>query len=429
VEKGNSIYKGITSTGIATRSTLDPNHWMRNEVCMRIAFTTSEFVTESMTDGGIANYIQRVALTLKQQGHSVEIFVPGNVNETIVHRGIPVHRAKLSKLLYWVSLKITFNRFSSVVYIVVCNWALRREFLKRHRQNPFDIVQASSYLSCGLGLAHLRPIPMVVRISTYEPLWRAASSMPSSSPSYDQLLVEKLERYVVRHATGVYAPSMLLAKVVENETKVPVDVIRPPFMTENESFDDEVYRRHLAGVHYMLYFGRINKIKGILALADALSILLPRYPEMHFAIVGSASANATYLNHMLKRLEVNLHQIHYLGVLPHSELYPIVANARAVVLPSLMDNLPNACLEAMSFGRLVIGTRGTSLDELIDDGISGFLVAPGNVDELAKAMECAWLMSESDRQNMGAKARVKMIDFDPIIACRTLEQWFERHLQ
>ncbi len=60
--------------------------------------------------------------------------------------------------------------------------------------------------------------------------------------------------------------------------------------------------------------------------------------------------------------------------LPHRQLYPIIAAARLVVLPSLVDNLPNACLEAMGLGTAVIGTTGASFEELITDGVNGFLV-------------------------------------------------------
>ena len=48
-----------------------------------------------------------------------------------------------------------------------------------------------------------------------------------------------------------------------------------------------------------------------------------------------------------------------LDKLPHRQLYPVIAGARLVVLPSLIENLPNAGLEAMALGRAVIGTAGT----------------------------------------------------------------------
>ncbi len=67
------------------------------------------------------------------------------------------------------------------------------------------------------------------------------------------------------------------------------------------------------------------------------------------------------------------YKIIYPGVLPHAQLLPIIEHASAVVLPSRIDNFPNTCLEAMACGKIVIGTRGTSFEQLIDDGISSFV--------------------------------------------------------
>ena len=89
--------------------------------------------------------------------------------------------------------------------------------------------------------------------------------------------------------------------------------------------------------------------------------------------------------------------------LPHRKLFPIIAGARLVALPSLIDNLPNACLEAMGLGKVVIGTRGTSFDELIDDGVNGFLVAPNDASALTEKLISAW--TDPQLVEMGAAAR------------------------
>jgi len=71
--------------------------------------------------------------------------------------------------------------------------------------------------------------------------------------------------------------------------------------------------------------------------------------------------------------------------LPHAQLYPIIERAHLVVLPpSLMDNLPNACLEAMTLGKPVV-VRAAPADEImITDGENGFLVSPNEPEQLAR---------------------------------------------
>jgi glycosyltransferase involved in cell wall biosynthesis len=107
---------------------------------------------------------------------------------------------------------------------------------------------------------------------------------------------------------------------------------------------------------------------------------------------------------------------------PHPRLYPVIAGSRLVVLPSLVDNLPNACLEAMALQKAVVGTYGTSFDELLTDGVTGFLVPPGDPRALAEKLNAAWNHPALDGIGRAAAERVK--EFDPQITIPILEDYF-----
>ncbi len=84
--------------------------------------------------------------------------------------------------------------------------------------------------------------------------------------------------------------------------------------------------------------------------------------------------------------------IHSLGYTDSDEEICLAYSAADVfVLPSLEDNLPNTMLEAMSCGTPVIGSRVGGIPELVIDGLTGFLVAPGEVRQLAEALLTAIL--------------------------------------
>jgi glycosyltransferase involved in cell wall biosynthesis len=72
------------------------------------------------------------------------------------------------------------------------------------------------------------------------------------------------------------------------------------------------------------------------------------------------------------------------------ELYAVLQRAEAAVLPSLCDNLPNTVIESLMLGIPVIGTRGASIDELVEQGVTGELVAQGDVEGLAAALVRVW---------------------------------------
>jgi len=63
----------------------------------------------------------------------------------------------------------------------------------------------------------------------------------------------------------------------------------------------------------------------------------------------------------------------------------------------------------MGLGKVVVGTAGTSLDELITDGFNGFLVRPDKSDELAEKLIAAW--GDPNLETMGERARRTMADF------------------
>jgi glycosyltransferase involved in cell wall biosynthesis len=82
--------------------------------------------------------------------------------------------------------------------------------------------------------------------------------------------------------------------------------------------------------------------------------------------------------------------VHWAAQLPRSELYAVVRQAVASVVPSLVDNLPNSAIESLMLGRPVIAWRGGSLDELVEDGVNGTLVPEGDETALAGALVAAW---------------------------------------
>src|SRR5207248_570929 len=69
-------------------------------------------------------------------------------------------------------------------------------------------------------------------------------------------------------------------------------------------------------------------------------------------------------------------RVHFLG--PVADLGPLLHRAVAVWVPSRIQGGVGSALEAMAAGRPVVATRTAALDEIIVDGVSGFLVKPGD---------------------------------------------------
>lgn len=90
--------------------------------------------------------------------------------------------------------------------------------------------------------------------------------------------------------------------------------------------------------------------------------------------------------------------------MPREDLVERYQAADLFVFPSLAEGMPNAAMEAMACGLPVIGTRVAGTEELVQDGVSGLLVPPGDVEGLGKGL--ATLIEDGPlRQRMGEGAR------------------------
>jgi glycosyltransferase involved in cell wall biosynthesis len=81
-----------------------------------------------------------------------------------------------------------------------------------------------------------------------------------------------------------------------------------------------------------------------------------------------------------------------------------LAQARLVALPSACEGVPTALLEAMAAGRPVVATRVGHVTSIVDDGVEGLLVEPGDVGALARSI-VRILTDAAVGQRMGKAAR------------------------
>ncbi len=79
-------------------------------------------------------------------------------------------------------------------------------------------------------------------------------------------------------------------------------------------------------------------------------------------------------------------------------------NAELRVLPSQIENLSNACIEAMAMGKIVVATKDASYEQLIENGISRFLCERDNAESFLQGVCEALDLSLEERQKMETNA-------------------------
>jgi glycosyltransferase involved in cell wall biosynthesis len=109
----------------------------------------------------------------------------------------------------------------------------------------------------------------------------------------------------------------------------------------------------------------------------------------------------------------------------HQQLFPIIQNAKIITLPSRIDNLPNACIESMSLGKIVIGSRGASFDQLIEDGINGFLCEIKQPKTILKKIIEALELSDEQKKLISTKAKERIEKLSPEIVTKQLVEFYQ----
>jgi L-malate glycosyltransferase len=129
-------------------------------------------------------------------------------------------------------------------------------------------------------------------------------------------------------------------------------------------------------------FSRLNRMKGVEYFLDAAALIAEKHPDVRFLIVGDG-ANRKDLEGHACRLGL-ARRVTFTGF--RTDVPELLPEAAVSVLPSLSEGLSNSLLESMASGVPVIAARVGGNSEIVEDGVSGLLVAPRDSQALADAM-------------------------------------------
>jgi glycosyltransferase involved in cell wall biosynthesis len=144
-----------------------------------------------------------------------------------------------------------------------------------------------------------------------------------------------------------------------------------------------VPRRPVSAVRRVAMVGTLRTVKGHDVLIDAAPALLSRHRDLHFDIIGGGPL----LGDLRQRVKARNVSEAFTFFGHREDVAERMAEADLIVMPSRSEGLPNAILEAMAAGRPVVASAVGGIPEVIQDGVTGVLVPPGDPAALAGAIE------------------------------------------
>jgi glycogen synthase len=374
---------------------------------MRIGLISYEYEGHAAS-GGIGTYVRNAAVLLAGRGHEVEVFTSAS------HPGKPASDAPCP--IHSVhATRATFPE------------EIAKLFAQRHRQRPFDVIEGPEY---GADAAHISAqfpgLPLVVKLHTpgcvigeinnlyigwqtklrfiggglrrrrlLRPFW-----WPEKSPDHT-------ERDHTHCADVVAGPSQAILELLKTKWAIPREqtVFVPNVFVPPAALTIADPNTHTRRVTFL---GRLEVRKGVLELADAIPMVCSKVPDARFCFIGRSlpmpGSQRDVKSVLLRKIGRWRERVEFIEAVSYREVPKLLADTDICIFPSVWENFPNVCLEAMSAARGVIGSSAGGMAEMISHGETGLLIPPRDPKAIADAV-IALLRDPARRIVMGQAAR------------------------
>jgi len=390
---------------------------------VRIAYITEEFPPDKAR-GGIATYVAQAAQAMTARGHEVEVFTSSPQGAHMENQG--------SICVHWIgeTPQIPFRE------------AILPVFARRHATNAFDLIEGPEFGADAADIKSRFPrLPLVVRMHTpslwlgkiggdYPPRWRPyihqvfgqwrllfgawrRGRQPAIRRPFSTWWgqMDAIESAHARTAEIVACPCRDLMDYAIRRWRVPAIRVRylPYVSAPTSDFLNIPIETNSLRIGF---FGRLEQRKGVLDLAKAIPSVLKKYPAEKFRLVGRSMRlpeSGIMADDAIKSSLGSLTAaVEFRGQVAPGAMAREYADVDLCVFPSIWENFPNVCLEAMAAGRGIVGSNAGGMAEMLADG-AGLLVPPRNPSRLAEAI-CSLLRDPAKRHDFGRRARRRLLE-------------------
>ena len=221
-----------------------------------------------------------------------------------------------------------------------------------------------------------------------------------------------LTRWLIRQMDAVIATSALSASFLKREATVVMhgvdtDRYAPPVDRAAAFRESGLPGRYAIGC-----FGRVRAQKGSDVFVEAMCRLLPRYGDFTAVIVGAVVPEQQgFASELRKRIAAAGLQsrIVITGELPIEEVERWYQRLTIYAFTSRNEGFGLTLIEAMAAGAALVAARAGAAEFVVEDGVTGQLVPPGDVDALVAALE-PLMHDPASAVAMGARGRARAVE-------------------
>lgn len=346
--------------------------------------------------GGIATYTWELARGLAGLGCRVHL-VSADAGEQVERReGVWIHRTPEPSLPSGFAMEPGMAVTSkNLAY----SWAAHRAVVDIDAKCGLDVVESPNWDAEGVVTAIDGRLPVVMR--AHSPLIEVAATQ-GWTLDQDLRAAISLERRMSRHVSMLTGSTQAILDLVckdyetrpEHTRRIRLGLGTPRISADGDAAPD--------GRPMVLFAGRLEPRKGIDTLMAAIEALLDREPAARYVLAGDdgLGMGRAWLEKLRWRAPNWTSRIELAGQVSAERLTAFYGQCSLFVAPSIWESFGLVFLEAMSHGKPVVGTTAGGIGEVVEDGVTGILVRPGDADQLSEAI-LALLADPERRQSMG----------------------------
>jgi glycosyltransferase involved in cell wall biosynthesis len=380
---------------------------------MTIALVTPYFPDEHTIDSGIANHYLLLAQSLAAKGNKVIVL---HIRSRYKDEPATFSKHELAEnitvLTYKVKVPVIINKLFKSKWAII-DFALKIRSMrvtsqvlnKIIQQYGVEVIETTSYFSlCYFSFYKKIKAPVAVRVSTtFSQIMN--EHYPFKSRVMDviakmEIAFIKKNKYIITHARSHALELKRLYDIVPEKFEIIPHGINLPVITEHTTTNPVIK---------ILYTGRLEYRKGTDVLLGAIPLVLQQNPNVLFELIGNDTGNDYQNSFKANNAEAIVQKATFSGKVDPEALSQAYRACDIFVAPSRYESFGLIFIEAMSYGKSVIGCSVGGVPEIITDNFNGLFAETGDAQNLANKI--IQLANNPDlRKQIGLNARKTVED-------------------
>ena len=390
---------------------------------MKIWLLSSE--VPQYSSGGIARYVHNFAYALGKEGHDVTLVSRGDeaIDRTIedAYR-LVTFQAFVNKSAQQ-DKALAYNKrpgfpYDLLDYCSAMSYQMMTVLKALAEDGLPDLIECQEYTALSYFLMQRRlveddffsKVPIVIHLHSPDFIIRKINR--ESRYIFPSYWTWQMEKSCMLAADAIICPSQYLAQQAEElmakyQLKVksfPLPVGKIPDLLECA-----------VDQHSVVYTGRIEIRKGVSEALIECSRMWENGQDFTFTLIGGDTIYGAEKISLTKHLNqkyakwIKAGRLRFLGQLAHEKMLPLVSKASLVLIPSIWENFPNTCIEAMALGKVVLASRHGGQAEMIgDDRQCGFLFDWNIPGEFTKQLNDCLQLTPQECTQIGRRAHSRI---------------------